>query len=256
MAAKESDQYEWVTAYLKGRGLQAVWQNATFAFVAPQAALPLLTLWSPTGPADATSGAASVVISVLGCAGATLWLRRWPTRRESILFRWVRWPENQVCHHPALVPGMDRRRFRVEKAMTDRIELSPTGWVREQTEQILQQGTTDGVEILDRPVVLVTTTGAKSGKQRYVPLMRVEKDGRYAMVASKGGAPAHPSWYFNVKTNPAVTVQDGDEVVALTARELEGSEREQWWRLAVDAFPPYAEYQTKTARQIPVFVLE
>ncbi len=140
--------------------------------------------------------------------------------------------------------------------MTDGIELSPTGWVREQTEQILKQGTTDGVEILDRPVVLVTTTGAKSGKRRYVPLMRVEKDGRYAMVASKGGAPAHPSWYFNVKANPAVTVQDGDKVVSLTARELDGNEREQWWRLAVEAFPPYGEYQTKTARQIPVFVLE
>lgn len=140
--------------------------------------------------------------------------------------------------------------------MTDGIELSPTGWVREQTEQILKQGTTDGVEILDRPVILVTTTGAKSGKRRYVPLMRVEKDGRYAMVASKGGAPAHPSWYFNVKANPAVTVQDGDKVVSLTARELDGDEREQWWRLAVEAFPPYGEYQTKTARQIPVFVLE
>jgi deazaflavin-dependent oxidoreductase (nitroreductase family) len=140
--------------------------------------------------------------------------------------------------------------------MTDRIELSPRDWVREQTEQILQQGTTDGVEILDRPVVLITVTGAKSGKQRYVPLMRVEKEGRYAMVASKGGAPAHPSWYFNVKANPAVTVQDGEKVVALSARELEGSEREQWWRAAVEAYPPYAEYQTKTARQIPVFVLE
>lgn len=140
--------------------------------------------------------------------------------------------------------------------MTDGIELSPTGWVREQTEQILKQGTTEGVEILDRPVVLVTTTGARSGKQRYVPLMRVEKDGRYAMVASKGGAPAHPSWYFNVKANPAVTVQDGDKVVPLTARELDGAEREQWWRLAVEAFPPYGEYQTKTARRIPVFVLE
>ncbi len=140
--------------------------------------------------------------------------------------------------------------------MTDRIELSTTGWVREQTEQILKQGTTDGVEILDRPVVLITVTGARSGKQRYIPLMRVEKDGRYAMVASKGGAPAHPSWYFNVKANPAVTVQDGEKVVALTARELEGAEREQWWRLAVEAFPPYGEYQTKTARQIPVFVLE
>ncbi|OBK45294.1 nitroreductase family deazaflavin-dependent oxidoreductase [Mycobacterium sp. 1081908.1] len=140
--------------------------------------------------------------------------------------------------------------------MTDRVELSPRDWVREQTERILQQGTTDGVEILDRPVVLMTVTGAKSGKQRYVPLMRVEKDGHYAMVASKGGAPAHPSWYFNVKANPAVTVQDGDKVVALTARELEGPEREQWWRLAVEAYPPYAEYQEKTARQIPVFVLE
>jgi len=140
--------------------------------------------------------------------------------------------------------------------MADQIELSPTGWVREQTEQILNHGTTDGIEILDRRVVLMTVTGAKSGKQRYVPLMRIEKDGRYLMVASKGGAPAHPSWYFNVKANPAVTVQDGDRVVSLTARQLEGAEREQWWQLAVEAFPPYAEYQTKTARQIPVFVLE
>ena len=140
--------------------------------------------------------------------------------------------------------------------MTDNVELSPTDWVREQTERILQQGTTDGVEVLDRPIVLFTTTGAKSGKQRYVPLMRVEKDGRYAMIASKGGDPAHPSWYFNVKANPAVTVQDGDKVVALTAREVEGAEREQWWDLAVEAYPPYAEYQTKTTRQIPVFVLE
>ncbi len=140
--------------------------------------------------------------------------------------------------------------------MTDGIELSPTGWVREQTEQILNQGTTDGIEILDRPIILVTTTGAKSGKQRYVPLMRVENDGHYLMVASNGGAPAHPSWYFNVKANPAVTVQDGDKVLTRTARELDGAEREQWWRLAVEAFPPYREYETKTARQIPVFVLE
>jgi deazaflavin-dependent oxidoreductase (nitroreductase family) len=109
---------------------------------------------------------------------------------------------------------------------------------------------------LDRPIVLVTTTGAKSGKRRYVPLMRVEKDRRYAMVASKGGAPEHPLWYFNVKANPAVTLQDGDTVVELTARELDGAEREQWWRLAVEAFPPYAEYQTKTTRQIPLLILE
>lgn len=140
--------------------------------------------------------------------------------------------------------------------MTDHVELSPTDWVREQTERVLEQGTTDGIEVLDRPIVLITTTGVKSGKQRYVPLMRVERDGRYAMVASKGGDPSHPSWYFNVKAHPAVTLQDGDKVVALAARELEGVEREQWWQLAVEAYPPYAEYQTKTTRLIPVFVLE
>ncbi|WP_102419254.1 nitroreductase family deazaflavin-dependent oxidoreductase [Mycobacterium sp. 4858] len=140
--------------------------------------------------------------------------------------------------------------------MADEIELSPRDWVREQTEQILEQGTTDGVEILDRPVVLVTVTGAKSGKKRYVPMMRVENDGRYAMVASKGGAPAHPSWYFNLKANPDVTLQDGDKVFALSARELEADERKQWWQRAVEAYPPYAEYQAKTARRIPVFVLE
>jgi deazaflavin-dependent oxidoreductase (nitroreductase family) len=140
--------------------------------------------------------------------------------------------------------------------VTERVELSPTDWVRDQTERILENGTTDGVEILDRPIVLVITTGAKSGKQRYVPLMRVEKDGRYAMVASKGGDPAHPSWYFNVKAHPAVKLQDRDKVVALTARELDGAERQLWWDLAVEAYPPYTEYQTKTTRLIPVFVLE
>jgi deazaflavin-dependent oxidoreductase (nitroreductase family) len=140
--------------------------------------------------------------------------------------------------------------------MTEHAELSPTEWVREQTEAILKQGTTDGVQVKDRPIVLYTTTGAKSGKRRYVPLMRVEENGRYAMVASKGGAPDHPSWYFNVKANPTVTVQDGDKVVTLTARELSGDERAHWWQLSVAAFPPYAEYQTKTERLIPVFVLE
>ncbi len=152
--------------------------------------------------------------------------------------------------------GMDNRAEVFATTMADQIELSPTDWVRAHTEKILKHGTTDGVEVYDRPIVLVTITGGKSGKQRYVPLMRVEKDGRYAIVASKGGAPAHPSWYFNLKVNPEVTVQDGDKVVTLTAREIGGTEREQWWRLAVEAFPPYAEYQTKTARQIPVFILE
>src|SRR3954471_14812213 len=110
--------------------------------------------------------------------------------------------------------------------MTEHVEKSPTDWVREQTERILEQGTTDGVEILDRPIVLFTTTGAQSGKKRYVPLMRVEENGSYAMVASKGGDPKHPSWYFNVKAHPTVGVQDGDTVFEGTARELEGAERE------------------------------
>ena len=141
--------------------------------------------------------------------------------------------------------------------MSANAELSPEGWVREQTEKILEQGTTDGVTVMDRPIVLFTTTGAKSGKKRYVPLMRVEENGKYLMVASKGGAPEHPAWYHNVKANPEVTAQDGTEVKELTARELsDGEERDHWWELAVAAFPPYAEYQTKTDRQIPVFVLE
>jgi len=140
--------------------------------------------------------------------------------------------------------------------VSEEAELSPTEWVRDQTERILAQGTTDGVEVLDRPIVLFTTTGAQSGKKRYVPLMRVEENGRYAMIASKGGDPKHPSWYFNVLANYAVTVQDGEKVVTGTAREVEGAEREHWWELAVAAYPPYAEYQTKTTRQIPVFVVE
>ena len=140
--------------------------------------------------------------------------------------------------------------------MADKPELSPTEWVRDQTEQILEQGTTDGVEVMGRPVVLFTTVGAKSGQKRYTPLMRVEENGKYAMVASKGGDPQHPAWYHNVTANPAVTVQDGTEVREMTARELSGDEREHWWSLAVEAYPPYAEYQTKTDRQIPVFVLE
>ena len=140
--------------------------------------------------------------------------------------------------------------------VTDQPELSPTDWVRDQTERIIAQGTTDGVEVLDRAIVLFTTTGAQSGKKRFVPLMRVEEDGKYAMVASKGGDPKHPSWYFNVKAHPEVTVQDGDKVSTGTAREIEGAEREHWWKLAVEAYPPYAEYQEKTARQIPVFIVE
>ncbi|MBP2365475.1 nitroreductase family deazaflavin-dependent oxidoreductase [Pseudonocardia parietis] len=140
--------------------------------------------------------------------------------------------------------------------MTTNAELSPTDWVREQTEKILEAGTTEGVTVLDRPIVLVTTTGAKSGKQRYVPVMRVEHDGSYAMIASKGGTPDHPAWYHNVKANPEVTVQDGTRTGTYVAREIAGDERREWWERSVAAFPPYADYQEKTSRLIPVFLLE
>jgi deazaflavin-dependent oxidoreductase (nitroreductase family) len=111
------------------------------------------------------------------------------------------------------------------------------------------------VQIMDRPVVLLTMLGV-SGKVRKVPLMRVEHDGAYAAVASKGGAPENPKWVANVEKNPVLDLQDGTRTTTVRARELEGAEREQWWERCVAAFPPYAEYQTKTDRQIPVFLLE
>jgi F420H(2)-dependent quinone reductase len=135
-------------------------------------------------------------------------------------------------------------------------EISPTGWVREQTEKIFETGTTDSVSINGMAVVLLTTRGAKSGKLRKVPLMRVEHDGVYAIVASLGGAPKHPVWYHNVKADPKVDLQDGTETNDFVAREVTGEEKAIWWERAVAAYPPYADYQKKTTRQIPVFVLE
>ena len=141
-------------------------------------------------------------------------------------------------------------------ALTGEYALSPEGWVREQTEKILETGTTEGVQVYDRPIVLVTIRGVKSGKLRYTPLMRVEHDGRYALVASKGGAPEHPTWYHNLVAHPHVELQDGTVKKEYDARQVEGDERAQWWERSVAAYPPYEEYQAKTDRQIPVFVLE
>ncbi|MBB5928492.1 deazaflavin-dependent oxidoreductase (nitroreductase family) [Streptomyces echinatus] len=137
-------------------------------------------------------------------------------------------------------------------------EPSPTQWVREQVEEYESSGGTKGTTLLDTglPVIVLTTLGAKSGKIRKTPLMRVEHAGRYAVVASVGGAPKHPVWYFNVKAHPLVELQDGPERRDMRAREVTGAEKAEWWERAVAAFPPYAEYQEKTARQIPVFVLE
>jgi deazaflavin-dependent oxidoreductase (nitroreductase family) len=136
---------------------------------------------------------------------------------------------------------------------------SPEKWVRDQVELYERTGGREGNTLLDTglPVVIFTTRGAKSGKLRKVPLMRVEHEGAYAMVASKGGAPEHPTWYHNIKAHPdQVTVQDGPEPWDGVAREVTGEERAQWWERAVAAFPTYAEYQVKTDREIPVFVVE
>ncbi|EWT00205.1 nitroreductase [Intrasporangium oryzae NRRL B-24470] len=133
---------------------------------------------------------------------------------------------------------------------------SPSGWVRKQVETIEATGTTDSVHIQNRPVVLLTMRGARSGSIRKVPLMRVEHEGAFAAVASQGGAPQHPQWYHNLKANPEIDLQVGTETFRARARELSGEERERWWAVCVDRFPSYADYQTKTDRLIPVFVLE
>lgn len=137
-------------------------------------------------------------------------------------------------------------------------EPSPRQWVRDQVELFESSGGTEGTTLMETglPVVIVTNVGAKSGKVRKTPLMRVEHEGRYAAVASQGGSPKNPLWYYNFVANPRVELQDGPKRTAMIARELIGREREQWWERAVAAYPPYAEYQTKTSRQIPVFVLE
>nr|WP_090277975.1 nitroreductase family deazaflavin-dependent oxidoreductase [Mycolicibacterium komanii]CRL73317.1 deazaflavin-dependent nitroreductase family protein [Mycolicibacterium komanii] len=132
---------------------------------------------------------------------------------------------------------------------------SPWDWVREHADQIAESGTTEGVDLKGKPLILLTTVGAKTGKIRKTPLMRVEHDGQYAIVASLGGAPKHPVWYHNVKAHPRVELQDGPVTREYEAREVTGDEKALWWERAVAAWPDYAEYQKKTDRQIPVFVL-
>ena len=138
-------------------------------------------------------------------------------------------------------------------------EPSPQAWVREQVERYEATGGREANTLRDTglPVVIFTTRGASTGKVRKQPLMRVEKDGVYAMVGSQGGAPKDPAWVANVRAAPdQVTVQDGPEPWDGVAREISGAERDEWWERAVAAFPPYAEYQTKTDRLIPVFLVE
>jgi deazaflavin-dependent oxidoreductase (nitroreductase family) len=141
-------------------------------------------------------------------------------------------------------------------ALTGDYEPSALDWVREHVEQIVRTGTTDGVTIAGRPIVLMTYRGAKTGKIRKTPVMRIEHEGRYAAVASKGGEPTNPQWYASLVAEPDIELQDGTATREYRAREVFGDEKALWWRRAVDAYPDYADYQRKTDRQIPVFVLE
>jgi deazaflavin-dependent oxidoreductase (nitroreductase family) len=137
-------------------------------------------------------------------------------------------------------------------------EYAPSSaeWVRNQVEEIESSGGTQGTVLRGVPVIVITSMGSGSGKLRKNPVMRVEHDGRYAAVASKGGAPEHPAWHRNLVEHPLVEVQDATAKGDFTARELSGDERAQWWERALAVWPDYAEYQTKTDREIPVFVLE
>ncbi len=134
-------------------------------------------------------------------------------------------------------------------------EPSTSDWARKQAELFESSGGTKGTTLRGMPIVLLTTVGALSGKLRKTPLMRVEHDGEYAVVASLGGAPKHPVWYFNLKVDPHVELQDGPVKRDYLAREVTGEEKAVWWERAVAAYPDYADYQKKTTRQIPVFVL-
>jgi F420H(2)-dependent quinone reductase len=135
-------------------------------------------------------------------------------------------------------------------------EPSTAGWARKQAEQY---EATDGAQANDlrgRPIIVLTSVGARTGLLRKTALMRVEHDGHYAVVASMGGAPKHPVWYYNLKKDPHVELQDGPVKRDYLAREVSGDEKATWWDRAVETWPDYARYQTRTGRQIPVFVLE
>ena len=139
--------------------------------------------------------------------------------------------------------------------LTGEWEPGTSDWAREQVETFEASGGRDANTLRGVPVVVITSVGAKSGKLRKNPVMRVEHGAVYAAVASKGGAEEHPTWYYNLVKNPQVELQDGEDRRDYVAHVAEGSERDEWWQRAVEVWPDYANYQKKTARQIPVFVL-
>lgn len=140
--------------------------------------------------------------------------------------------------------------------LTGEYEPSTAAWARDQVDLYEASGGTKGTTLRGMPVIVLTSVGAKSGKLRKTALMRVEHDGDYGVVASLGGAPKHPVWYFNLIAQPHVELQDGPDKADYRARLVEGDEKAVWWERAVAAYPDYAEYQRRTEREIPVFVLE
>ncbi len=140
--------------------------------------------------------------------------------------------------------------------LTGEYEPSTSEWARKQAELYESSGGTEGTDLHGRPVIILTSVGAKTGKLRKTALMKVEHDGDYAVVASRGGAPTNPVWYNNLVKNPHVELQDGPVKRDYLAREVFGDEKAVWWERAVETWPGYADYQKKTERQIPVFVLE
>lgn len=139
--------------------------------------------------------------------------------------------------------------------LTGVYEPSPSAWAREQAESFESSNGAEANTMQGKPIILLTTKGAKTGKLRKTPLMRVEHDGEYAVVASMGGAPKNPVWYYNIVANPLVELQDGADRADYTAREVHGDEKRIWWERANEVWPDYNGYQAKTDRQIPVFVL-
>ena len=139
--------------------------------------------------------------------------------------------------------------------LTGEYAPSPSDWAREQAEKYEATGGAEANDIMGKPIIVLTSVGAKSGLLRKTPLMRVEHDGEYAVVGSLGGAPKNPVWVYNLRKNPRVELQDGEVKKEYTARELSGAERELWWERSVAAFPQYTEYTKKTDRLIPVFLL-
>jgi deazaflavin-dependent oxidoreductase (nitroreductase family) len=200
-------------------------------------------------PAPADRRATVVALTERGEALAEQVRQLWRTLAEETV---TGLPADTVSALPGLLATLTAN----VEARRRGYEPSALDWVRDHVEQVVRTGTTDGVTMKGSPTVLMTYRGARTGKLRKTPVMRVEHEGRYAAVASAGGEPTNPQWYASLLADPLVELQDGTVTRRYRAREVTGDEKAQWWQRAVAAFPDYAEYQRGTDREIPVLVLE